>query len=316
MKKLFFIILFFISFVGYSQEVTITSTLIKDTTDGSNPPIYMTPEAGSCGSPDGSMNVTVVTPPSYAWLQTNGYCHPASYGTNPTTCWTFVPSSTSVTINTGYSTTGCTNISHGPFTLYGPGCVVFGSGLTFTGLTVGLTYTWCITSSAFGGGPGCIGFTDYCPYFFNNVVLPIELEDFGGYNKGNVNHLYWVTATEINNDYFTIERSKEGDIWYEIAIIPGGGNLNTPSLYEFDDYSYEDGLNYYRLTQTDFNGAFETFEMIAINKTSNIVWQNYIIINLLGQEVPSYYNGIRIIIFEDGRRALIPAGMINPRITR
>ena len=312
MNKFILILLLLISSFVYSQ--TITSTIVKDTiTNGK--PIYMNPKAGSCGSPDGAMNVIAVAPPSYAWLQANGYCNPASYGTNPTVCWTFVPSSTSVTINSGYSTTGCVNISHGPFNLYNAGCTLIGTGLNFTGLTIGATYTWCMTSSAWGGA-NCIGFTDYCPYFFNNVVLPIELEDFGGYNKGNVNHLYWVTATEINNDYFTIERSKEGDIWYEIAIIPGGGNLNTPSLYEFDDYSYEDGLNYYRLTQTDFNGAFETFEMIAINKSSNIPWQDYIIINLLGQEVPLDYSGIRIIIFEDGRRALIPAGMINPRITR
>ena len=270
MKKLILsFILMLVTLVGYSQ--TIHSTIIKDTIT-SGKPIYMTAKAGSCGSPDGGMNPTTVNPPNYAWLQANGYCNPASYGKNPTVCWTFTPTSSSVSMNSGYSTTGCNNIAFGGFNLYNSGCTLIGTGLNFTGLVIGNTYTWCMSGSAWGGGLGCIGFTDFCPYYFNNVVLPIELEIFNGYNKNNINNIYWVTATEINNDYFTLERSIDGNVWEVIATIQGGGNTHTPSMYEFKDDSYVSGINYYRLTQTDFNGAYETFETIAINNSINIVW--------------------------------------------
>lgn len=145
--------------------------------------------------------------------------------------------------------------------------------------------------------------------------LPIELEWFTGHNEGNINKLSWVTATEINNDYFTIERSRDTKNWVTLGNVSGAGNSNTPIMYEFDDDDYEDGVNYYRLTQTDFNGAFESFKIITIN-TDVIPWQDYTIINLLGQEVHSDYDGIRIIIFEDGRRMVIPSGVRTPKITR
>lgn len=313
MKKIITILtLLIFTLNSYSQ--VINSTILKNSFSG-KVPTYMN-KAGSCGSPDGSMNVTTVSPPNYAWLQANGYCNPSAYGTNPTVCWTFVPSSTSVTINSGYSTTGCANISHGPFNLYNSSCTLIGTGLSFTGLTIGATYTWCMTSSAWGGGPGCIGFTDYCPYFFNNVTLPIELEDFDGYNKDGINNIYWVTATEINNDFFTLERSRGGQFWDVIATIPGSGNSNTPHLYEYKDDSYIDGVNYYRLTQTDFNGLFETFETIAINTAPKVKYLDYIIINLLGQQVRLDYDGIRIVIWEDGKRMLIPSGVRNPKIAK
>ena len=146
-------------------------------------------------------------------------------------------------------------------------------------------------------------------------LLVIELEDFDGYNKDKVNHIYWVTVSEINNEFFTLERSRDAVNWTEIAIMQGAGNSNTPILYEYDDESYDNGTNYYRLKQTDFNGVDETFETISII-TPFINFQDYIIINLIGQEVKKDYTGIRIIIFEDGKRILIPSGFRNPMITR
>ena len=87
-------------------------------------------------------------------------------------------------------------------------------------------------------------------------------------------------------------------------------------MYEFKDENYIDGINYYRLTQVDFDGKFETFNIVAISTKPAIPWQTFKVINLLGQEVSLDYIGVRIIIFEDGRSILIPAGMRNPKITR
>lgn len=61
----------------------------------------------------------------------------------------------------------------------------------------------------------------------------------------------WITETEVNNDYFTIYYSEDGEIWDYYRGYTGGGNLNTPAMYEFND-KIKDG--YYKLTQTDFNG--------------------------------------------------------------
>ncbi|MHA2039146.1 MAG: hypothetical protein ACW98X_22190 [Promethearchaeota archaeon] len=56
------------------------------------------------------------------------------------------------------------------------------------------------------------------------IVVPIELESFDGKNEGNVNNIWWTTTSEINNDYFVLERSRGGEFWEEIYVKEGGGN--------------------------------------------------------------------------------------------
>ena len=287
-KSILLLTLLIVYIFSYSQ--VITSTIIQDRNVGK--PIYMTTKAGSCGSPDGGMNPTTVNPPNYAWLQANGYCNPASYGTNPTVCWTFIPTSSSVSINSGYSTTGCVNISHGPFTLYGPGCVFISNGLSFTGLTPGLTYTWCMTSAAWGGGPGCIGFTDYCPYYFNNIVLPVDFLEF------NVScyKFKWSTLTETNNDYFTIYHSYDADEWKIYKRYAGGGNSNTELHYELES----DNLNgYYKLEQTDYDGKSTELSIQYLQCNNYVLKRPVNYRNILGQVVNSYTRGLIIIYFDD-----------------
>jgi len=234
MRHLLALLLTLVSFVGFSQDTT-SSTILKDSISG-KPPVFMQLKAGSCASPDGPMNATGITPPSYAWLQSNGYCNPNSYGYSPTTCWTFVPTSSSVTINSGFSH-DCANVSFANFTLYDNTCSVIGTGLSFAGLTPGQTYTWCFDGNSFNTafddfffGP-CTGFIDFCPYYFNNVALPIQLVDFDGYDDGDVNVLNWVTASEINNDYFLIDRSENGINWEELTRVSGAGNSSTMLYY-------------------------------------------------------------------------------------
>jgi hypothetical protein len=163
---------------------------------------------------------------------------------------------------------------------------------------------------------------DQCDYSYtlnnisggcNLVPLPVELEVFDGYHENGVNKLYWVTTTEVNNDYFTIERSRGGTFWEELGTVQGMGNSNNRNEYYYNDDSYVDGINYYKLTQTDFDGNKDTFRIVSINTKYNINNQNYMVINLFGQEVSKDYNGIRVIVYEDGRRILIPAGVRTPK---
>jgi len=173
-KTYFFLISLGVSSHSITQLIpTIYGHTLTDIDTALHYDFSLSERAGSCASPDGAMNVTLITPPDYAWLQTNGYCNPAAYGSPVTVCWTFTTASTSVTINSGWSST-CINANFGPFTLYNAACVSIGTGLTFTGLTIGGSYTWCMAASTFGG-PGCTGFIDFCPYFFNNSMLPVSL---------------------------------------------------------------------------------------------------------------------------------------------
>jgi len=96
--------------------------------------------------------------------------------------------------------------------------------------------------------------------------LPIELISFTGecYNQSMV--LKWSTATETNNDYFSIERSIDGINWQGIVKVDGAKNSVSIKNYSFIDVEPYNDVSYYRLKQTDFNGAFTYFTIIAIEK--------------------------------------------------
>ena len=96
-------------------------------------------------------------------------------------------------------------------------------------------------------------------------ILPITLLSFSGENFKNYNKLYWTTSSEINNDFFTIERSDDGLTFTELGIINGQGNSSINHDYEFIDNLPINGVSYYRIKQTDFNGDYSYSPMIAIN---------------------------------------------------
>ncbi len=96
------------------------------------------------------------------------------------------------------------------------------------------------------------------------TLLPIELIAFDGKRLNEAVELNWQTATEINNDYFTLERSVDGRNFETIAIVKGQGTTYEEQAYEYLDRDPALGLNYYRLTQTDFDGSFEVFDKIVV----------------------------------------------------
>lgn len=131
------------------------------------------------------------------------------------------------------------------------------------------------------------------------IPLPIELLSFYGYNKSSYNLLTWETATETNNDYFTLERSIDGINWDVVTIVDGSGNSSFILSYRYKDYDFKTGVNYYRLSQTDYNGHREFFNIIALE---NKLTENKIlkVTNIMGQEVPLDFEGLRIIYYSDG----------------
>lgn len=255
--------------------------------------------AGTCASPDGNMNVIGAPPGSYAALQAGGYCNPGSYGKNGTVCWSFVPTQGSVTINSGYSQTGCTGMSFGPFTLYtcSPACTNVGSGLTFL-VTPGQCYTWCMSWS--GAGPPACNVIDWCPYYQQfPLPLPIELSYFAGSMQGDVNVLQWKTESEKNNLYFDLEISSDAQNWNSVDKIKGSINSHSPVTYIYNHKGFSRTVNYYRLKQVDIDGGYKYHGIIAINNTSD---DSKVIrkISILGTDITEGYQGIYIEIDESG----------------
>jgi len=96
--------------------------------------------------------------------------------------------------------------------------------------------------------------TGCCP-----VPLPVELIDFSCSGVSNGIALNWMTATETNNRFFTIQHSLDGINFTTIAQIPGAGNSTDTRNYTYTDTNTLGGINYYRLLQTDFDGKTKTF---------------------------------------------------------
>ncbi|MGQ3013798.1 MAG: T9SS type A sorting domain-containing protein, partial [Flavobacteriales bacterium] len=89
--------------------------------------------------------------------------------------------------------------------------------------------------------------------------LPIVLGSFNAEcAKGGV-EIRWTTMSEVNNAYFTIERSADAEHWELVREISGAGNSNTLLNYSITDDRPLNGISYYRLRQTDHNGDNETF---------------------------------------------------------
>ncbi|MEM6726000.1 MAG: FG-GAP-like repeat-containing protein, partial [Bacteroidota bacterium] len=107
-----------------------------------------------------------------------------------------------------------------------------------------------------------------CDYTNNDnqlsVTLPIELTTFDARPVDQDVLLTWRTETELQNDYFTVEHSLDNRNWKTIAVVEGAGNSSLPINYEAYDRQPFKGLNYYRLKQTDFDGAFTYSEIRSV----------------------------------------------------
>jgi hypothetical protein len=101
----------------------------------------------------------------------------------------------------------------------------------------------------------------------SNNPLPVELIDFTASCQEGKAVLQWRTASELNNDYFTIESSKDALEWTVTDLIDGAGNSTALLTYSYADLSDSGKDLYYRLTQTDMDGNFTVFDRIIFLKT-------------------------------------------------
>ncbi|TAL58183.1 MAG: T9SS type A sorting domain-containing protein [Bacteroidetes bacterium] len=101
-------------------------------------------------------------------------------------------------------------------------------------------------------------------------ILPVELLTFSVQCDNRKVMVKWSTATELNNDFFTVERSSDALNYLPIGTVNGSGNSSVIQDYSFTDADPLNGTSYYRLKQTDFDGLTETFSSASISSCSGL----------------------------------------------
>jgi hypothetical protein len=123
-----------------------------------------------------------------------------------------------------------------------------------------------------------------CATLSENVILPVELTSFNVTKDANSVELDWTTATELNSDYFDIERSDNGIDFESIGTLVAAGNSEQTLNYNFIDDSPTNGFNYYRLALYDLDGN------IAHTETKVVQFQKNASINIFPTQVTDRIN--------------------------
>jgi hypothetical protein len=130
-------------------------------------------------------------------------------------------------------------------------------------------------SAASGSDPYSIsrsGITSFSPFGVEEATphpLPIQLLTFDAKLTSDKQvDLSWVTASETNNDFFTLEKTRDGVSFETVAIVDGAGNSTSKLHYDRIDNNPYTGRSYYRLKQTDFNGKYAYSSIVAIENAN------------------------------------------------
>jgi len=131
------------------------------------------------------------------------------------------------------------------------------------------------------------------------VPLPVELSEFTAEAGDKVNTIKWTTVSEQNSDYFIVERSLNGADWDFAGRVKSAGNSTSEINYTLEDRAFTNFINYYRLKQVDIDGVTKTYNMIYVDNREakkDLVKT----VNLMGQEVGLFYEGMVIDVYSDG----------------
>ena len=152
----------------------------------------------------------------------------------------------------------------------------------------------------------------------SHVIVPVELASFSASVNGNNVTLSWMTATELNNRGFNVERTTGEENWTELVFIQGHGTTSETQVYSFIDKDLAAGTYSYRIKQIDFDGSYKYYNLkqdveIAapisyalsqnypnpFNPTTTIKYSvpvdgfvNIAVFNVLGEEVANLVNSV------------------------
>lgn len=113
---------------------------------------------------------------------------------------------------------------------------------------------------------------DFGIIFPGVAPLPVTLSSYDATAENKFSLLQWITDSEYNNDYYTLEHSTDGRNFTFLDEVSGNGTTNQISKYDYLHQTPVIGDNYYRLTQTDFDGTQEVLGTRVVNfKTDEII---------------------------------------------
>jgi hypothetical protein len=228
--------------------------------------------SGPCGTAQGFPTPPTI-PDVVADCETAPFAPPLQPGAPQRFCYDFFATATTVNFNV-IITSDCPaggNVTNFSWELYNdPACgAAIQSGvlpnLTFNGLTIGNAYVFCYTFNV----PSVCTHTQHCPYFVGATTpLPVTWLDVDATLEGMSKVLVsWSTASERNNDHFSIERSLDALSFETIGRVDGQGDSFVTSHYFFLDRDPHTGVSYYRVKQTDRDGSYEHSRTVSVEYT-------------------------------------------------
>lgn len=143
------------------------------------------------------------------------------------------------------------------------------SGPFINGNCSGYNKNGCTLANIIIQGPGIPYQEVPCSFVQFPTPLPIELIDFSAIETTAGAQLNWSTASERENDFFTIEHSTDGINFTNIDEVKGAGNSSNIVEYSINTSNIHLGTNYFRLTQTNFDGEKTQVGTISLDVKSS-----------------------------------------------
>ena len=172
-------------------------------------------------------------------------------------------------------------------------------GISTTSITGNTTLTSssslkiCANSTFSVSGGGTIGSATLNQNCIScDEALPIELIYFTGKKSNDYVLLEWATASEKNNDFFTLLKSYDGVNFNNLIDVGGAGNSSVTMYYNYKDYDHSIGINYYKLRQTDYDGKNVTSKVVSVNDDS-------FEFNIMVYPIPSSTPNVKLIMYKN-----------------
>jgi hypothetical protein len=106
------------------------------------------------------------------------------------------------------------------------------------------------------------------PKVITSATLPVHLANFSAKAESSRTKIQWTTKTEVNNDFFEVERSTDGNTWTTLNKVKGSGTTTEAQTYTSYDHAPLSTTNFYRISQHDLDGRVKTSSVVAVKHRS------------------------------------------------